>query len=120
MVCKPEIFCRKYIPENLNSVLLAIESSCTLSYVREKNATSLRALLAVDLVRRALSEVTTVPWPASCTGQECHQTSIPFPVENTIAILFFHQMCLASDMCAVVAFWLVFRALLQLRVQAPS
>lgn len=33
--CKLELFCHKYILEKLNSILLAIESSCTLSCVWE-------------------------------------------------------------------------------------
>lgn len=52
--CKPGLSCHKCIPEILNPILLTSESSHTLSYMRENQAKSLGALLAVDLDWRDL------------------------------------------------------------------
>lgn len=56
----------------------------------------------------------------SCIDHQSYQTNIPSSAENTMGIHFFHQICLISVISAVVAFWLIFRALLQFRVQFSS
>lgn len=56
----------------------------------------------------------------SCIDHQSYQTNIPSCAENTMGIHFFHYICLISVISAVAAFWLVFRALLQFRVQFSS